>query len=101
MRYALFLSIFALCACASLMTTTGSKGIRFGMSPEAVLSRIRATDTIVSVGDSEIVSEGPWESLPDIRRKTFTFSDGKLQCIRYKHVGGDTRFANVNVTNCK
>jgi len=101
MHDVVFMSIFALSDCASLMTTTGSKGIRFGMSSETVLSRIRATDTIVSVGDNEIVSEGPWEGLPDIRRKTFTFSDGKLQCIRYEHVGGDTRFANVKVTNCK
>ena len=101
MRYILFLSIFALSACASMMTTTGSNGIRFDMSRQAVLSRIQATDTIVSVNDNTIVSEGPWDTLPDIRRKTFTFSEGKLQCIRYEYLRGDNRFANVTPTNCK
>jgi hypothetical protein len=71
------------------------------MSPQEVLARIKATDTIVSVNDNEIVSEGPWDTLPDIRRKTFTFSDGKLQCIRYEHLRGDSTLSNITPTFCK
>ena len=101
MRYLALLSLLVLAACTSMVATTGSKDIRFGMSPQTVLSRIEATDDIVSVDGNTIVSEGPWDMLPDIRRKTFTFSDGQLQCVRYEYLSGDSRFANITPTNCR
>ena len=101
MRRIFLCSALALSACASMGATTGSKGITFDMTPQEVLGRIKATDTIVSVSDNEIVSQGPWDTLPDIRRKTFTFSNGKLQCIRYEHISGDPTLSNITPTLCK
>ena len=80
---------------------TGSKGVKFDMSPQQVLGRIKATDTIVDVSDNIIVSVGPWDTMPDIRRKTFRFSDGKLQCVRYEHVSGDSTLSNITPIYCK
>lgn len=101
MRRIFLCSALALSACASTGAATGSKGVMFDMSPQEVLAGIRSTDTIVSTNDNEIVSEGPWDTLPDIRRKTFTFSNGKLQCVSYVHIRGDNRLANINPALCK
>lgn len=62
--------LVSLAGCASVGATSGSRGVRFDMSPQEVLARIKPTDTIIAVSGAEIISQGPWDTLPDIRRKT-------------------------------
>lgn len=93
-----FLSVLCLVlvACSSAPTQsgkgaadeTGMKGIAFDMPQQAVLEKLRATDTIVEATADRIVSEGPWDADPSIQRKTFTFQENKLQCVRYAYVKG-------------
>ena len=80
---------------------TGMKGITFDMSQQAVLERLKATDTIIETKADQIVSEGPWDSDPSTRRKTFTFQENNLQCIRYVYVKGSSALPSITPTFCK
>ena len=93
--------LVSLAGCASVGATSGSRGVRFDMSPQEVLARIKPTDIIIEVSDAEIISQGPWDTLPDIRRKTFTFNAGKLQCVRYDYVSGEKTLSNITPIFCK
>ena len=71
------------------------------MSQQAVLARIKVTDTIIETSTDRIVSEGPWDADPSIQRKTFTFEADKLQCVRYMYVKGRSALPNITPTFCK
>jgi len=97
-----------LAACSSAPTSNGSgpeqtgmKGISFGMSQQAVLDKLRSKDTIIEASASRVVSEGPWDVDPSIRRKTFSFQENQLQCIRYEYVKGSSALPSITPTFCK
>jgi hypothetical protein len=100
---------FLLAACSSAPTSngggapeeTGMKGIAFGMSQQAVLERLKSKDTIIETSADRIVSEGPWDVDPSIRRKTFSFQENQLQCIRYEYIKGNNALPSITPTFCK
>lgn len=74
----------ALGACASITSTTDTKGVRFGMSYQSVLDRIRSTEAVLESNEARIVSEGPISSISGTYRKTYEFSSGRLSCVQYE-----------------
>ena len=74
----------ALAACASITSTTDTKGVRFGMSYQSVLDRIRSTETVLESNEARIVSEGPMSSISGTYRKTYEFAGGRLSCVQYE-----------------
>ena len=54
----LIIAVLTLSGCASFLTTTGTKGVAFGMSKEQVLKRIERKYEIISQDDNTIVVEG-------------------------------------------
>jgi len=95
------------CSVAPVLTNddnpeeTGMKSISFEMSPQAVLEQVKSQDTIIESTVDRIVSEGPWEVDASIRRKTFSFHENKLQCIRYEYLRGNNALSSITFTFCK
>jgi hypothetical protein len=93
-------AILLLAGCASGLATTGVDGILFGMSPKSVLEHIPKTEGIVESTDKTIVSEGPSDK-GDMRRKTFTFVSGRLECVRHQFINPDGKLRNTQINFCE
>ena len=77
-----------LLACAA---TTGTSGIRYGMSPDQVEEKLRAENKITEVTSDQVVAEGIWETTRDRRRKVFKFRGGKLYRVEYEAMSKGAR----------
>ena len=77
------------------------EGISFDMSQQSVLEKLKRTDKVIEVTADRVISEGPWDINPSIRRKTFSFQENKLQCIRYQYIKGNDVTPNITFTFCK
>jgi hypothetical protein len=71
------------------------------MSTQRVLERIKIVDRIIEENDNQIVSEGVWETDSSIRKKTFTFVNDRLKCVKYEYVSGNARLAKITPTFCE
>ena len=66
------------------LSTTGTSGIRYGMSPDQVEEKLRADNEITGATPDQVVAVGVWKTTNDRRRKVFKFRDGKLYRVEYE-----------------
>lgn len=68
-------------SCATFLTTTGTKGISFGMTKEQVLKRIETRYTIIRQDENTIVCNGMQEQMQQPALKTFAFEKNRLVSV--------------------
>ena len=101
MKRIALLTLIALAGCATMASDTGTPGVKYGMSTQQVIGKIKSTEKLVETSDDKIVAIARWDVDQTIRRKVYVFSDGRLECIRYEYISGDSTTSNVNPIFCK